>query len=399
MLDITSWVREKIFRRPSLITTVVWEEVSEKQTTKMGYFLLFCMFMAIISTAQWTLSIIRTIPEYPTSIPNCVDQMLSLFDANTTSQDGYSYYGSYYWYNECSLVSDNPEFDLSAEYKNLESPNKKLTEYNNTLTNLYSEKANIEYRQNNNRNDYNTALTEQIANEKDSIFNKDEIQADISTSRNELTNIENQITNLKSQIVSIQTQYAPQVSMLKNKRDVASAAYDRAVLVYRMIIALLSLLFSGLVFVVLYRMYVRRKINNSPHTIIFSVATFAYGIVLLQVLLTFLWEIIPHTFLNWLLGILSFFTPILYLIQFLWPIIIVWVFWYLVYKIQKRLYSKENLLKRFVTEKKCPNCGNAVDISKPFCPLCSHEIHVHCTQCGSLTMKGMPYCSNCWKTL
>lgn len=54
------------------------------------------MFMAIISTAQWTLSIIRTIPEYPTSIPNCVDQMLSLFDANTTSQDGYSYYGSYY---------------------------------------------------------------------------------------------------------------------------------------------------------------------------------------------------------------------------------------------------------------------------------------------------------------
>lgn len=111
--------------------------------------------------------------------------------------------------------------------------------------------------------------------------------------------------------------------MLKNKRDVASAAYDRAVLVYRMIIALLSLLFSGLVFVVLYRMYVRRKINNSPHTIIFSVATFAYGIVLLQVLLTFLWEIIPHTFLNWLLGILSFFTPILYLIQFLWPIIIV----------------------------------------------------------------------------
>jgi rRNA maturation protein Nop10 len=109
----------------------------------------------------------------------------------------------------------------------------------------------------------------------------------------------------------------------------------------------------------------------------------------------FLWEIIPHRFLEWLLGIISLFTPLLFLVQFLWPVIIVAVFGFLVYRIQKRLYSPQNIIKRFVTDKKCPNCGNAVDMTKPFCPLCSHEIHIHCPHCHELTMKGMPYCSNC----
>lgn len=154
-----------------------------------------------------------------------------------------------------------------------------------------------------------------------------------------------------------------------------------------MTIAILSLIFSGSVFIIFYRLYVRRKIENSPHTIIFSVATFAYGLVLLQILFLFLWKIIPHTFLEWLLGWISVFTPLLYLVQFLWPVIIVAIFGYLVYRIQKRLYSSQNVLKRFVMDKKCPSCGNAVDMLKPFCPLCAHEIHAHCGECHELTMK------------
>ena len=89
----------------------------------------------------------------------------------------------------------------------------------------------------------------------------------------------------------------------------------------------------------------------------------------------------------------------MYLVQFLWPILIVSIFWFLIYKIQKRIYSKENILKRFVSDKKCPNCWNSVDTTKPFCPLCSHEILVKCHNCQNLTTKWMPYCSNCWKKI
>ena len=80
MFDITSWIRETVFRRPKLAPAIAGEELSEKQTTKMGYFLLFCMFAAILSTAQWSLSIIQDIPDRPKNLPYCVNNMLAFFD-------------------------------------------------------------------------------------------------------------------------------------------------------------------------------------------------------------------------------------------------------------------------------------------------------------------------------
>ena len=403
MFDITSWIRETIFRRPKLAPSIAGEELSEKQTTKLGYFLLFCMFSAILSTAQWTLSIISGIPDRPTPVPSCVSDVLSAFDTKDTSYTAYSSYTydySYgYGYNNCDLVSTNPIYDLTSEYGAISAPYTQLKTYLDTLSRLSSDKSSATYRQQNNREDYNTALTEKIALEQDTVYDGNQIKKDISDTKSEMSNIDAQIKTTQENIDAIRSQYAPQVSMLRTSVESAEMAYKRAYLMYRMLIALLSLAFSGLVFTVLYRMYVRRKLENSPHTIIFSVATFAYGLVLLQVLLLFLWDIIPHRFLEWLLGIISIFTPILYLIQFLWPVVIVAVFGFLVYRIQKRLYSPQNVLKRFVMDKKCPNCGNAVDMNKPFCPLCSHEIHIHCPHCNELTMKGMPYCSTCGKDI
>jgi predicted amidophosphoribosyltransferase len=86
---------------------------------------------------------------------------------------------------------------------------------------------------------------------------------------------------------------------------------------------------------------------------------------------------------------------LVYLVQFLWPLFIVAIFWFLVYRIQKRLYSPSNILKRFLSDKGCPSCWNSVDFTKPFCPICSHEIQNHCPKCNELTIKWMPYCSSC----
>jgi hypothetical protein len=124
MFDITSWIRETIFRRPKLVQSIAGEELSEKQTTKLGYFLLFCMFVAIMSTAQWTLSIIHGIPERPTAVPACVDRVLSVFDteAKQYSPYGYPYDYSYNSYNDCDLVSENPIYDLTTEHNTLEEP-------------------------------------------------------------------------------------------------------------------------------------------------------------------------------------------------------------------------------------------------------------------------------------
>jgi len=193
----------------------------------------------------------------------------------------------------------------------------------------------------------------------------------------------------------VKSQNKEKAGALREKIKQVESDYKNAYLLYKFYVATLSFLFAFVVLIVLYKFYVKYKKQNSPNTIIFSVATFAYGLILLQISGLFIWDIIPHKLLEWIGNILAAFTPLVYLIQFLWPIFIVAIFGYLVYRIQKRLYSPQNVLKRFVSDKKCPGCGNAVDISKPFCPLCAQEIQVHCPHCQAFTLKGMPHCSSC----
>jgi rRNA maturation protein Nop10 len=401
MFDITSWVRETIFRRPP-IGPVAGEELSEKQTTKLGYFLLICMFSAILSTAQWSLSIIQDIPDRPTETPSCVDRMLSFFDRENSSYRSYEYnsnsydYGYGDGYNACNLQSlSNPRYDLTTAYNALLPQYREATTLAQSLSNLESEKSRLDSEKYNTQSNYNTALTEDIANRNNRVYDATTVASNLQDIEKKKQNIDSQIASTNASIDDIRSAVSSQVSTLRSETESAKSAYQRSYLWYRMIIALLSLLFTGIVFFLLYRLYMRYKLANSPHTVIFSVATFAYGLVLLQVLVFFLWDIIPHKFLELFLGWISIFTPLLFLVQFLWPVLIIAIFGYLVYRIQKRLYSPQNIIKRFVTDKKCPNCGNAVDMTKPFCPLCAHEIHIHCPLCHELTMKGMPYCSSC----
>nr|MDD3720539.1 hypothetical protein [Candidatus Gracilibacteria bacterium] len=400
MFDIISFIREKIFRRSKLTSELAGEELSEKQTTKLGYFLLFCMFGAIMTSAQWTLSIIKGIPDSPTNIPYCINNVINAFDEKNNSNyysygdyNGYNY--SYNGYNDCQLTSTNPKFDFTTEYNNLLKPYEEIKNYKNLLQTLTSSKTTLEYNQKNSREDYNTSLAEKIANEKSGMYNTNDIQNKLQDNQSQLQSVESQITDYTNKIKDIQTTYKSEVSNLIQKLDKANSDYRTAYLLYRLYVAILSFIFSIVVFTILYKIYVAQKIKNSPHTIIFSVATFAYGLILTQISAMFIWDIIPHKLIELIQKLFSLFTPLVYLVQFLWPVIIIAIFGFLVYKIQKRLYSPKNVLKRFISDRKCPNCGNSVDFTKPFCPLCSHEIQIHCPHCHELTLKGMPYCSNC----
>ncbi len=396
MFDITSWVREKIFRRPMLIPSIAWEELSEKKTTKMGYFLLICMFFAIMGTAQWSLSIIKDIPDRPTETPYCVTEMLSAFG----EQESYNYDYYQYRYDNCDLIShSNPVYDYTAVYAPLLPKYNLIVSYRKQLSDLQSDYDAFQSKYRNSQRDYNTSLLEDIAVTPKKVYNTELNQKIITDNLKQEALFESQIKDLKTKITEIIWANQVGVRLLKDYHEQSLDAYNNAYLWFKIVRAFLSLLFIGITFWLLYKFYVRYKLQNSPHTIIFSVATFAYWLILLQLLLFFLWDIIPHTILEYLLGWISIFTPLLFLVQFLWPVIVIGVFWFLVYRIQKRLYSPENILKRFVTDKSCPHCGNAVDMTKPFCPLCSHEIHIHCSHCNELTMKWMPYCSHCGKDL
>ncbi len=83
------------------------------------------------------------------------------------------------------------------------------------------------------------------------------------------------------------------ISDLKAIYEKAQSDYKHSYLMYKLYISLLSFIFSISVFLILYKLYVNKKSKNSPYTIIFSVAAFAYGLMLLEVTLLFISYIIP----------------------------------------------------------------------------------------------------------
>ena len=389
----------KNFFKKSQKTSVAWEEITEKKTTTLGKFLLFCMFVAILVSAQWTLEIINKIPKEPDTIPNCIKNILYKFEADDKENEKYSYNYGEYWRNDCDLSSENPKFNFEKEYWELSWAYENLNNITEEISNLESKKYRLEKEKWNSREDYDTSLTEKIAWENSWLYDKNKIQEEIKNSKAEVEQIDKKLKDLETEKNKIISENKAKISELKAVYEKAQSDYEHSYLMYKLYISLLSFIFSISVFLVLYKLYVNKKSKNSPYTIIFSVATFAYGLMLLEVTLLFISYITPWTIKQLIYEFFVNFKPIMYLVQFLWPILIVSIFWFLIYKIQKRIYSKENTLKRFVSDKKCPNCWNSVDTTKPFCPLCSHEILVKCHNCQNLTTKWMPYCSNCWKKI
>jgi hypothetical protein len=224
-----------------------------------------------MSSAQWTLSIIEGIPTVPMNSPYCINNIINTFDEKNNND-----YYSYSYYNDCTLTSTNPLFDFTNEYNKLKTPFDSINNYKKELQSLQSQKSNLDYKQRNSQNDYNTSLTEKIANENNGIYDKNNIQNTITDTRLELTNIETQISNTTNSIKQLQIQFKTDIDNLIIKVKKVEDDYKTAYLLYRMYVAILSFIFAIIVFTVLYRIYVKQKTKNSPNTIIFSVATFAY---------------------------------------------------------------------------------------------------------------------------
>jgi outer membrane murein-binding lipoprotein Lpp len=128
----------------------------------------------------------------------------------------------------------------------------------------------------NERDDYNTALLEETAGIQNRAYSVSESQKSINQNKEKTTQIDSQIRDIQSRIDLLITSSQQQVNALDAYHSEASRLYTRAYIWFKIIQTTLLLLFTGTVFGLLYRFYLRHKLTNSPHTIIFSVATFAY---------------------------------------------------------------------------------------------------------------------------
>ena len=123
-------------------------------------------------------------------------------------------------------------------------------------------------------------------------------------------------------------------------------------------------------------------------------------------MISLVYELLPKIFIE---KVLRFFyeIEIPFIVYYFVITIFIFIFGYLIIKLQKKFKEENNRLKNNSITKVesynkniCNNCGNRVDFNTMnFCPCCQNKLKVECDSCHHMTIKGLDYCSNCGKNV
>ena len=123
-------------------------------------------------------------------------------------------------------------------------------------------------------------------------------------------------------------------------------------------------------------------------------------------LISLVYELLPKIFME---KVLRFFyeLEVPFVVYYFVIVIFIFIFGYLIIKLQKKFKEENNRLKNNIITKVesynkniCNNCGNRVDFNTMnFCPCCQNKLKVECDSCHHMTIEGLDYCSNCGKSV
>lgn len=119
-----------------------------------------------------------------------------------------------------------------------------------------------------------------------------------------------------------------------------------------------------------------------------------------------IYEFLPKIFLE---KLMQFFyeLEIPFIVYYFVIVIFIFLFGFLIIKVQKRYKESNNKLRNNSISKVesynkniCNNCGNSVDFkTMNFCSCCQNQLKIECKFCQHKTIKGLTYCSNCGQGL
>ena len=123
-------------------------------------------------------------------------------------------------------------------------------------------------------------------------------------------------------------------------------------------------------------------------------------------MISLVYELLPKIFIE---KVLRFFyeIEIPFIVYYFVITIFIFIFGYLIIKLQKKFKEENNRLKNNSITKVesynkniCNNCGNRVDFNNMnFCPCCQNKLKVECDSCHHMTIEDLDYCSNCGKSV
>lgn len=364
-----------------------YEEVAEKKTTSLGYFLILLMAVFLIIVAQTVFSDLKKTVKLPSAPAYCLSSVI-----NVEALKSLSYKQS------CAFGEIDREFDLDKKYAAISESVGEIVEINIQISGLNSNLSLTNRKIKEFESQYNLSLQEKIANEQ-VLYNRSGLQASIKSYRSEADSTSSQISSLASERDRKISNISGALSALGLDYKKAKDRYETDVAWYKVKQFFLMLIFVLPFFVVSTGAYLRLKRKNSPYTIIATGVLMASSLLLMQITLVFLYQILPR---EWIERIIKFFraTPFMrYVLYYGSVLVLIGVFGGLVYFIQKRVFNPKKVAIRRLKDSKCPGCSFTVNPFLDFCPKCGLVLKEKCPKCGVLKVAHLPFCSACGQRL
>ena len=299
---------------------------------------------------------------------------------------------------DTKLDAVKKEHDIKVLRQNERILNNKQNKINNELSYL--------------RENYNTVLFEKMsAQESDKSIIKDDISSENIKEKYNSYLEENE--KLKKEKQNIRKEFTDSKSVKElnafvniNKKQILDD-YKTQSKSYALKKELITLIFLLPLFLLSFYI-MKRYLKNEKYTlyVMFKNIVVVILIPIVISVLTLIYMLLPKVFLE---KVLKFFYEIEvpFVVYYFAIAFFVFVFGYLIVKIQKRFREnqkklEENSISNTESYNKsiCFKCSNKVDyLNMSFCPCCKNELKVKCPNCNKETIKNLKHCYNCGNDL
>ena len=245
---------------------------------------------------------------------------------------------------------------------------------------------------------YQTALIEDVAGNTDAnrnVLDTSYLGTAVSTGAESISQLKRELAVMEAERDRL-TASITQVAV--SYRAAIQEAYDQYVKemrVYELIVFLVSVILIAPLFYFSWRKYSYSRVSRSEYAIIWGGVVATFGLIMAQIMLVFIYEILPHQLLQFLFNFLSGFAILWTLLYWLAFILVPAFFGFLIYLIQKKFYNQQAVTMRALKSGHCPHCSLKVLPTMNNCPICGYHLKTRCEACNNMSTSGGSFCEVC----
>ena len=370
-----------------------YEDINGKRTSALGYFFLILMVIFGITQGQFFLNAVQSTVDRPQSNSYCLSTLLGLSGADINTSYRYSGFSSSGFGNCATSVRENA-LGLNSVYSQAGDISKKIASLESERTSLQNQINNLSNRRAENRDDYQTALIEDVAQTEGVLESRG-----LGTS---MVGLDKNIASLQQQLRVKETElekYNFQLQQLAKSNEAKLVSvqdqYVHEMKVYEFNKFFVSFILIAPIFYLVWRRYSVAKENRSENVIIWGGLVATFGFIFAQIILVFVYDVLPKELIQAVFEFLSAFSFLWVLLYWSGFVLVPLFFGWLIYLIQRKLYNKKAVLFRTLKNSQCPQCTMKIHPQMNNCPLCGYKLKEQCQVCGHMTLKDGDFCEVC----